>query len=106
MTKINPLKISWLAPIENTDGTAITEPLSYRMLVDGVDFLDFPGTLNADGKYEEYTTSMNLPSNEVLSITLKAFYASNPDIISIPSNVIEVMLGVAAPNAPLELSAE
>jgi len=105
MAKINPQDISWLAPTTNMDGSAIVEPLSYRLAVDGVDFLDFPGTLNPDGRYSESTASMGLETGVPLSITLKAFYVSSPSLISDPSAPLEIILGVAKPNPPLDLRA-
>ena len=104
MAKINPTELSWLAPTNNTDGTPITEPLSYRLLVDGVDFLDFPGTLNADGRFYEAVAPMAIEDG-AHTLTLKAFYVSQPALISDPSNPMDVILGVQPPEAPLDLLA-
>lgn len=106
MARINPVQISWSAPTENTDGTPVVEALSYRLAVDGADFLDFPGTLNQDGRYSEATEFMSLPEGVVLNLTLRAFYVNEPNLISDPSNAIEIILGVSNPNPPFGLSNE
>jgi hypothetical protein len=108
MATVNPQKITWSAPTQNTDGTPIVESLNYRLVVDGVDFLDFPGTLNPDGKFEQELAPLNLPANQVLTLALKAFYGvgDQPGLVSAPSGSIEVILGVAAPEAPFGLAAE
>ena len=104
MAKINPTELSWLAPTNNTDGSVITEPLSYRLAVDGVDFLDFPGSLNADGRFYEDIAPMAIPDGPH-SFTLKAFYVSQPLLISDPSGALDVVLGVKPPEAPLDFLA-
>lgn len=104
MAQINPTVVQWTAPTANIDGTAISEPLSYRLMVDGVDFLDFPGTLNPDGHYTEDTAPMGLPDG-LHELALKAFYVTQPLLISDPSNTIEILVGVEQPNPPINLEA-
>ena len=104
MAKINPTEFSWNAPTTNTDGSAVTEALSYTLQVDGSDFLSFPGTLNADGKYHEDTANMALPAGS-FSITLTAFYVDAPALVSNPSNAVTVIVGLVNPDAPLALAA-
>ena len=105
MPRINKQTLSWGAPTLNTDGTPITQALSYRLTVDGVDFLDFPGSLNPEGRYEQELALLNLPQNQVLTLALKAFYVDAPALISDPSASIEVIMGVARPEAPFGLEA-
>ena len=104
MAKINPVTISWSAPTLNTDGTPIVGALSYRLMVDGVDFLDFPGSLNPDGKYYEDVAPMAIP-NGAHTLALKAFYVDEPSLISDPSGVLDIIVGVTAPAAPFGLAA-
>ncbi len=86
------------------DGSPIVGELEYILMVDGVDFLNFPGTLNQDGKYYEDTANMNLPDG-MFSITLSAFYVDEPVLRSQPSNPKEIIMGVTNPNPPLDLGA-
>ena len=44
-------QITWTAPTLNTDGSPITQQLTYNLYIDGVQSLNFPGTLNQDGSY-------------------------------------------------------
>lgn len=104
MAKINPSEFSWSAPTENVDGSPIADDLSYTLMLDGVDFLSFPGSLNADGKFFETTENMNLPLGLSI-VTLKAFYINAPTLISDPSNGIDILVGVGQPNPPLALDA-
>ena len=102
---INPTKFSWTAPTLNTDGSAITEPLAYRLYVDGVANSDFPGTLNTDGKYEMLFADTAITDGaHVIYIT--AFYVDKPELESDPSGTLDVVLGLARPEAPLDFSAE
>ena len=104
MATINPTTLSWNAPTENVDGSPITDPLSYRLVVDGADFLDFPGTLNPDGSYSVATVDLGLP-NGIFQMELKTFYEEAPELISDPSNSIVIGLGVTSPNPPTAFSA-
>ena len=104
MAKLNPVTLQWEAPTQNTDGSAITEPLSYRLMVDGADFLDFPGNLNPNGLYEAEIAPMNIPKGPH-TLNLKAFYRDNPDLISDPSGPLEIVMGVGRPNPPTAFSA-
>lgn len=48
----NPVtRLSWTAPTQNTDGTPITQSLTYNLYVDAANVLSFPGELNPDGSY-------------------------------------------------------
>lgn len=104
MAKINPTEFSWTAPTENTDGSPIAGDLSYTLMVDDVDFLSFPGTLNPDGRFSEDTVDMNLPLGP-FSITLKSFYISAPLLVSVPSNALDIIMGVGEPNPPFGFAA-
>jgi len=104
MAKLNPTKITWEAPTSNTDGSPIVGDLAYRLYVDGSGFADFPGALNPDGKYEADITVMGLPDG-ASTLTLAAFYVDKPELISDPSNGIDIVLGVARPNPPTGLDA-
>ena len=97
--------MSWNAPTENTDGTPIIEALSYRLEVGGVPFLDFPGSLNPDGRFSIDYDQVNLPTGQILTLALRAFYVEDPNLISEPSNSIQVLLGVVQPNPPTSLEA-
>jgi hypothetical protein len=105
MALINKSTLKWMAPTLNTDGSAISQELSYRLTVDGADFLDFPGTLNPNGEFEQPLAPLNLPQNQVMMLALKAFYVNEPQLISEPSGTLEVILGVPAPAAPFGLAA-
>lgn len=105
MAKINPKNLSWTAPTENTDGSPIENALSYRLVVNGTDFADFPGSLNADGRFEQPIAMLGLPEGRH-TLHLKAFYVEDPDSISDPSNGVEIFLGVLKPNPPTAFSAE
>ena len=105
MAQINPKFISWLAPTENTDGSPIVGALAYRLMLDGADFADFPGTLNPDGRYEQPLDVLGLPDGEH-TYALKAFYTDSPELISDPSASVTMITGVTAPNAPLDFSAD
>ena len=104
MAKINPREFSWTAPTQNTDGSPIVGELSYRMNLDGSPFLDFPGTLNPDGRYYQVTDNMNLPDGAHV-VTLQAFYVDSPELISDPSNALDIIVGVTQPEVPLDFLA-
>lgn len=103
MAQINPKEFSWTAPTQNTDGSDIVGNLSYTLTLDGEDFLSFPGALNPDGKFYESTENMNLPDG-ASSVALKAFDIDKPNLVSKPSGVLEIIVGVV-PEAPLDFGA-
>ena len=104
MAKINPTEFSWTALTKNTDGSDIEGDLSYTMTLDGEDFLSFPGTLNPDGRFFESTADMSLPKG-ASTVRLKSFYIDAPDLVSAPSNALEIIVGVGTPEAPLDFGA-
>jgi len=104
MAKINPTEFKWTAPTQNTDDSDIVGDLSYIMTLNGEDFLSFPGTLNPDGKFFESTENMNLPDG-ASSIALKAFYVDQPNLVSDPSNSLDIIVGVTQPKPPLDFGA-
>jgi hypothetical protein len=43
---------TWNAPTARVDGTPLSpSEISYRLYIDGVAIVDFPGSLNPDGSY-------------------------------------------------------
>ena len=104
MASINPVRLKWTAPTKNTDGTDIAGDLSYRLTVDGTVFLDFPGTLNPDGRFSESMDALGL-SDGAHTLTLQSFYVSQPSLLSDPSNSLDIVLGVTRPDVPLDFSA-
>lgn len=109
MADINPEKLSWSAPTKNTDGSDITEPLSYTLGVsdDGGEFvetLSFPGSLNPDGSYSVAFSELALEPG-AHSIALRAFYVDQPEAKSGWSGALDIVLH-AVPEAPFGLAAE
>ena len=79
-------KITWTAPTTYTDGSPLTEPLSYTMYIDGVADASFPGSLNPDG---DYFAELPLPSGDY-EITL--------------TTVVVATGQESAPSAPVQVS--
>jgi hypothetical protein len=95
-------KLSWTAPTLNTDGSAITQSLTYTLYRHNNDVilsvLSFPGTLNPDGQYEfllEDIASFNTDGVYTLSLTATDEDGDESD----HSNTIEVTRAMA-PLAP------
>ena len=100
-TEVRTLK--WAAPTENTDGSPITGALTYNLYVDNAHVLSFPGTLNAEGKYEfaiADVSAMNVDAAYILNLTAVDEDGDESDF----SNSIEI-LRVGRPNRPLDFSA-
>ena len=109
MKVINPKKLSWKAPTENTDGTPIAGALSYTLGVmtdTGVfsDVASFPGSLNPDGTYEALFADMPAFGTGTVELALKAFYVEQPELVSDWSSSITASFGVVNPNAPFGLA--
>jgi hypothetical protein len=66
-------KLSWTAPTENTDGSPITQSLTYNLYQDVITaLLSFPGTLNPDGQYSfpvADVAAFNADGDYTLSLT-------------------------------------
>lgn len=101
---LNPRRITWTAPTENTDGTAIDYQLAYALLVDGEPVADFPGTLNPDGTYEALFADLP-PIHGEAEIALVAFDVAIPDRRSAPSGTLQVAF-FPNPLPPTNLGAE
>jgi hypothetical protein len=108
MTQYNPTTLKWTAPTKKVDGTDI-EPgrgLAYTLLVDAVETLDFPGSLNPDGTYSAPLDQMLFTESQLYSITLKAFFTDAPTDKSAPSGALDIMfVSAVVPEAPLDFSA-
>lgn len=105
--------LTWLAPTENTDGTAIDYALTYRLYLDDVATMTFPGTLNEAGRYE-------FPLADVGAITEPGLYTfqltafpegvdldQEPERESERSNGIQILaVTTVVPKEPAELSTE
>lgn len=97
-------KLSWLAPTQNTDGSDITQALTYNLYVDGNQVSSFPGTLNPNGRYE-------YPLADVAALSDRGSYslyltAVNEDgAESDASNTITINR-VKVPGAPTDFLAE
>jgi hypothetical protein len=105
--------LKWTAPTENTDGTAIDYALTYRLYIDDVVAMTFPGTLNGDGVYY-------FPLADVGAITEPGSYTfeltafpegvdldQEPERESAKSNAVVVQAILAiVPKGPTDLSTE
>ena len=105
--------LTWTAPTENTDGTTIDYALTYRLYLDDVATMTFPGTLNAAGQY-------TFPLADVGAITEPGLYTfeltafpegvdldQEPERESARSNGIQILaVAVVVPKEPAELSTE
>jgi len=104
--------ISWLAPTENTDGTAIDYPLAYQLYINDVATMVLPGTLNGE-RYEfalADVPAMQSPGNYTLTLTA---FPEGVDLEQEPlresgkSNALVVLtLSVTVPKEPADLSSE
>lgn len=105
--------LTWTAPTENTDGTAIEYALTYRLYLDDVPVMTFPGTLNETGLY-------SFPLEDVAAITEAGLYTfeltafpegvdldQEPERESARSNAIQIMaVATLVPKEPADLSTE
>lgn len=96
---INPTVLEWDAPTTNVDGSPITEPLNYTMLLDGSEHVSFPGSLNPSGKYTAQFDDMSVP-NGTFDIGLLAFYVDAPELKSSATIAGSATFLRVAPNAP------
>ena len=105
--------LSWLAPTQNTDGTAIDYELSYRLYVDAQPVMTLPGTLNPDGRYS--FPLADVPALEepgVYELTLTAFPQGvdlelEPERESGESNALLITtVVVTVPKEPSDLRGE
>lgn len=102
--------LSWLAPTQNVDGTDIDYSLSYRLYVDSLPVMTFPGTLNPDGRYQFALADVPaLGSEGVYELKLTAFPEGTdldikPELESDPSNAISITtIVVIIPKGPSDL---
>lgn len=105
--------LTWVAPTENVDGTAIDYALTYRLYIDGVATMTFPGTLNETGLY-------SFALEDVAAITDAGLYTfkltafpqgvdldQEPERESAKSNGIQITaVLVVVPKGPADLSTE
>ena len=108
-TNNNPrTKLSWTAPTENTDGSPITQALTYTLYIDIAGVLtptiSFPGTLNPDGTYGFPLGDVGaFEDDRTYTLALTATDADGDE--SDFSNSIEIRVaGSQVPNAPAALS--
>ena len=101
MAKLNQAKITWQAPTENEDGSAIDYELGYELYVDGEASATFPGRLNPDGTYEQEVSTL-FPDTVYASYTvqLKAFRIDQPDLKSGLSNAVVLSYDKRKPKPP------
>lgn len=105
--------LTWSAPTENTDGTAIDYALTYQLYIDDQATSTFPGTLNETGLYSYRLADVAaLAAPGSYSLTLTAFpegvdLATEPERESDPSNAIVITaIEVVRPKNPADLSTE
>lgn len=104
--KVNPQELSWTAPTENTDGSAIDYALAYELgwRIDPAAAFEpvasFPGTLNQDGTYTADIPNFSFPADTVFQLALNAFRQDAPELKSDWSNTIEVLISGKVPLAP------
>lgn len=105
--------LTWTAPTENTDGTAIEYALTYRLYLEDVPVMTLPGTLNETGLY-------SFPLEDVAAITEAGLYTfeltafpegvdldQEPERESARSNAIQIMaVATLVPKEPADLSTE
>jgi len=97
-------KISWNAPTVNTDGSAVTDALTYNLYIDAVNMLSFPGSLNTEGKYEFPLADVPaIESPNTYAFELTAVDAGGDE--SGKSNAIDIVRVETVPNAPSGLAA-
>lgn len=95
--------LKWTAPTQNTDGSPITQSLTYNLYADGVNILSFPGFLNEDGSYGFPLADVGaMQEDKAYTLYLTAVDEDGDE--SDPSNSI-VIERVARPNPPVALSA-
>lgn len=91
---------SWTAPTSREDGSPLDPTtLSYRLYVDGVALVDFPGSLNPDGTYfyqREFAHGKYTAELTALDSEGRESKKSN----SVPFEV------VSAPSAPTNLTVD
>ena len=101
---VEVFNFKWTAPTANTDGSPITQALTYNLYVDGTPVLTFPGTLNPDGTYSFPIADVSaMAIDAVYSLYLTAMDEDGDE--SDPSNTITVER-LARPNAPTAFSVE
>lgn len=96
--------ISWNAPTQNTDGSPITDQLTYNLYVDNVNTASFPGTLNPDGKYSFLLADLPVisqPGSYQFELTAQDESGDESD----RSNAITIVRGETIPNAPTSFAA-
>ena len=106
--KINPTKLSWVAPVTNEDGTPIDYALEYEAGLESdtgslVPLMVIPAQLQTGNEYEAPIADLGLGSGATYRIALRTFAKDDPNRKSVWSNKVEFAISDRIPNPPLEL---
>ena len=106
-------QITWTAPIENVDGSPIDYALTYRLYIDDIPTMTFPGSLNETGVYSFPLADVGaIQAPGTIKLELTAFpegvdLEQEPERESAKSNSIQVLVAaVLVPKEPADLSTE
>lgn len=101
---VQVFELKWTAPTQNTDGSPITQQLTYNLYIDGVNTLGFPGTLNQDGRYSFPLADVGaMQSDGTYELYLTAVDEDGDE--SDPSNSISIQQ-ITRTNPPVNFTAE
>jgi len=105
--------LTWTEPTKNTDETPIEYALNYRLYIDDVPTITFPGTLNDAGQYEfpladvGAITEAGLYTFELTAFEQGVDLEQEPERESARSNAIQIIaVVVTVPKEPADLSTE
>ena len=105
--------LTWSAPTENVDGSPIDYALTYRLYLDDIPTMTFPGSLNETGVYSFPLADVGaIQAPGTIKFELTAFpegvdLEANPERESGKSNAIQITaVAIPVPKEPADLSTE